>query len=74
MPHSDLSPPYGLLIFGVVLLCLGVGGTCTGEAWGRFGVVVYRDEEPKQFWLLVATQYLGGLFLIGLFLYKGYRH
>jgi hypothetical protein len=64
VPHSDSWPPYGLLIFGVVLLCLGVGGTCTGEAWARFGVVVYRDEEPKQFWLLVATHYLGGLFFI----------
>jgi hypothetical protein len=55
-----------------LLLCLGVGGTCTGEAWAYFGRVVYRDEEPKQFWRLVASHYLGGLFLIGYFLYKVY--
>jgi len=35
-------------------------GTCTGEAWACFGVVVCRDEEPKQFWSLVASYYLGG--------------
>ncbi len=74
MPHSDLSPPYGLLIFGVFLLFIGVAATCTGEALARFGQVVYRDEEPKQFWLLVATECLGGLGLIGYFLYKVYGH
>ena len=72
MPHSDLRPPYGLLIFGVFLLFLAVNGTCTGEAWGRIGQVVYRDEKPKEFWWLVASQYLGGLGLIGYFLYKVY--
>ena len=74
MPHSDFGRPYGLLIFGGVLLILAVNGTCTGEAWERFGQAVYRDEEPNQFWLLVATEYLGGLFLIGYFLYKIYGH
>ena len=72
MPNSDQSPPYGLLIFGVFSLFLAVRGTCTGEAWARFGVVVYRDERPKQFWLLVASYYLGGLGFTGYFLYKFY--
>jgi hypothetical protein len=64
MPHSDLRTPYGLLIFGVFLLFLGVGGTCTGEAWGHFDRQVHRDEEPKRFWWLVASQYIGGLGLL----------
>jgi hypothetical protein len=72
MPNSDVSPPYGWLIFGAFLFLLGVVGTCTGEAWARYGVVVYRDEKPKQFWWLVASYYLGGLGLIGYFLYKVY--
>jgi hypothetical protein len=72
MPHPDPRPPYGLLIFGLFVLILGVGGTCTGKAWARSGRVVYRDEEPKQFWWLVAAQYLCGLGLIGYFLYKVY--
>lgn len=72
MPHSDLRPPYGLLIFGLFSLVMAVAGTCTGEAWAKFGVVVYRDERPKQFWLLVASYYLGGLGFIGYFLYKVY--
>ena len=70
VPHSDLKPPYGLLIFGVFLLLLGVRGTCTGEAWAYLGQVVYRDEEPKKFWSCIATLYLVGLGLIGDFLYK----
>jgi hypothetical protein len=74
MLHSNLSPPDGLLIFGLFLLFLGVAGTCTGEAWAYFGQVVYRDEEPKKFWSLVASHYLVGLFLIGHFLYKVYGH
>jgi hypothetical protein len=49
-----MSPPYGFLIFGGFLLLLAVGGTCTGEAWARFGQVVYRDKEPKDFWTLIA--------------------
>lgn len=38
---------------------LAVLGTCTGEAWARFGRVVYRAKEPKQFWRLIAIYYLG---------------
>ena len=72
MPHSDLRPPYGLLIFGVFLLLMGVGGTRTVEGWARSGRVVYRDEKPKQFWWLVVSYYLCGLGLIGYFLYKVY--
>jgi len=34
--------------------------------------VVYRDERPKQFLLLVASYYLGGLGFTGYFLYKFY--
>lgn len=70
MFHSDQSPPYGLLIFGFFLFILGVVGTCTGEAWGRFGSVTYRAKEPKQFWWLVASHYACGIFLIVYFLYK----
>ena len=73
-PHSDLRPPNGLLMFGVFLLFLAVSGTCTGKAWAYFGQVVYRDEEPKKFWSLVASYYLVGLGLIGHFLYKVYGH
>jgi hypothetical protein len=69
---SNLRPPYGLLIFGVFSFFLAVSGTCTGEAWARFGRVVYRAKEPKKFWRLVSVYYLGGVCLIGYFLYKVY--
>ena len=67
------APMYGLLLFGVFSLFLAVAGTCTGEAWARFGRVVYRAKEPKQFWRLVAMYYLGGVCFIGYFLYVGWR-
>jgi len=67
-----VSPPYGFLIFGGFLLLLAVGGTCTGEAWARFGQVVYRDKEPKDFWTLIAIYYFCGVCFIAYFLYKLY--
>jgi hypothetical protein len=72
MPDSFVRTPYGLLVFGLFLLFLGVAGTLTGEAWGRFGRVVYRAKEPGKFWRLVAALYLGGVCLIGYYLYKVY--
>jgi len=73
MPDSELGS-YGLLIFGVVSLALAVNAACTGEAWSRFGVVVYRAEEPRKFWRLVALQYLVGVCFVGYSLYKVYGH
>ena len=69
---SGPRPSYGLLFFGVSIFLLAVAGTCTGEAWARFGRVVYRAKQPKQFWSLVATYYLGGLCLVTYFLYELY--
>jgi hypothetical protein len=62
--------PHGGLVFGLFLLFLAVRGTCTGEAWAYLGQVVYRDEEPKKFWSLVASLYLCGIFLIGADVFK----
>jgi hypothetical protein len=61
---------YALLAFGVFSLALAVVGTCTGEAWARYGRVVYRVKEPKQFWRLIAIYYLGGFCFIGYFFFK----
>jgi hypothetical protein len=67
---SDLRPLYGLLLFGVFSLFLAVVGTCTGETWARFGRVIRRDKEPKEFWEDVAACYLIGVCFIGYFLYR----
>lgn len=72
MPNSDLTPPYGWLMCGVLLLFLAVGGTLTGETLARYGQVVNRAEEPKEFWGTVAIYFLGGVCFIGYFLYKVY--
>lgn len=72
--HDSYSgPPYGLLIFGLFSLFLAVAGACTGQAWARFGRVVYRAKEPKQFWGLIAMYCLGALCFIGYFLCKLYE-
>ena len=73
MAGMDSSPSIGLLFLGVFILLLAVAGTCTGEAWARFGQVVYRVKTPKQFWLLVAGYYLGGVGLIGYYLYLSHH-
>jgi hypothetical protein len=63
----DDQKPHGWLIGGGFFLFLAVVGTLTGEALARGGMV-YRDEEPKKFWWLIATACLCGVFLIGLYL------
>ena len=70
MPDSHLRPPYGLLIFGVFSLFLAVAGISTGEAWARFGRVVSRAKEPRQFWGLITIYCLGAVCFIGYFLYR----
>jgi hypothetical protein len=72
MPDSHLRPPYIFLILGVISLFMGVVSTCTGEAWARFGRVICRAKEPRQFWEDVATCYLIGVCFIAYFLYKVY--
>jgi hypothetical protein len=65
-------PSYGLLFFGIFIFLLAVVGTCTGKAWARFGRVVCRAREPKQFWWLIAMYYLGGVCLVAYYLYEVY--
>jgi hypothetical protein len=71
-PESFSRSSYDFLIFGVFSLLLSLVGTCTGEVWARFGRVNSRATEPKKFWELIATYYLGGACLIGYFFYRVY--
>jgi hypothetical protein len=66
----QIKSPYYFLILGVISFSGAVVSTCTGKSWGRFGGFVYRAEEAKQFWWLVATYYLVGICFIGYFLYQ----
>lgn len=71
MPDWRGNPPFGWFVSGVVFLALAVGGTLTGVALAGGGRV-YRAEESKQFWWLIALYYLGGVGFIGHFLYQLY--
>jgi hypothetical protein len=67
---AGMKPPYTLCTFGLFLLFLAVVYTCIGKVWVRFHGWVYRADEPKRYWLELATLYLVGVVLIGLFLYQ----
>jgi hypothetical protein len=71
MASSDLRQ-YTPLIFGVFFLFLGVAATVTGESWSRFGRVISRAKNPKEFWRDVAVSYAGGVVLIAFFVYRVY--
>jgi hypothetical protein len=48
-------------------------GTYSGEAWGRFGVVIRRAEDPKRFWQMVILNYLIGFYFLAYHLYTIFR-
>jgi len=58
---GESKSPYFLLIAGFVFVSLGVYGTLNGGVWVRFSGWVYRDKEPKTFWVEVALYYLIGV-------------
>ncbi len=68
--HTVLRPPYIFLVLGCISMSVGVISTCSGETWARYGRVIRRDKEPKQFWEDVVASYLIGVCFIGYFLYK----
>ena len=70
MDNSHLRPPYALLFFGIFFFAIAVFGTCTGQIWGRNGEKTFRAKDPKTFWLGTISYYLGGIGLIGYYLYK----
>ncbi len=67
--HSAFREPYFYLIIGVVSLCTGVVSTFTGVTWARFGRVIYRANQPKEFWEDVIACYIIAVCFIGYFVY-----
>jgi hypothetical protein len=59
--------PNGVLLFGMLMLLLAVIGTFTGKTYGRGSAE--RAREPFTYWMTLAVQYLGGIFLIWLWAY-----
>jgi hypothetical protein len=62
-----------LFFLGLFCVLLAAAGMYSGDAWTRYGRVIRRDEEPRQFWLFVAAYYIVGFGLVGYFLHKVYR-
>ena len=55
--------PFGVVLFGLLMLLLAVIGTFTGKTYGRGGGTD-RAKEPFTYWLTLVIQYVGGAFLI----------
>ena len=70
--HSLLRGPYYYLILGIISLSVGAVSTRTGVVWARFGRIIYRAKQPKEFREYVVACYLIGVCFIGYFLYKVY--
>jgi hypothetical protein len=70
MSKSDL--PYTLLLFGICSILFAIAGLLCGESMGRIGRMIYRTEEPSQFWQTTAMYFFIGICFIGYFLYKVY--
>jgi len=61
------------LLIGIALWLLVVASTLTGQTFqaSRYRPgIVDRSEKPKQFCWNVVLYFLGGLFFIGLYLYR----
>jgi hypothetical protein len=50
-------PPMGYFFAGLLFFGLAVGGVLTGEGLYRGGVV-YRTEKPREFWELIASDFV----------------
>jgi hypothetical protein len=64
------SGPVGWLIFGLVFFGLAVGGVLTGETLARFRGVIYRANDPKEFWEAIVANFLLGILLMWSYAYN----
>jgi len=55
--------PFGVCLFGLVMLLFAVIGTFTGKTYGRGGSA-HRAQDPVDYWMTLITQYLIGAFFI----------
>jgi hypothetical protein len=65
-----LAPPNVFLTVGVIFISGAAVFAYTGKVWVRFSGWVYREKQPRVFWGEVAAYFLGGVFLVGYFLYR----
>jgi hypothetical protein len=71
--HSLLEPPHIFLIVGVAFMSAAALFAYMGKVWVRLRGWVYRDKEPRRFWVEVAGCFLLGLFFVGYFFRLLYR-
>jgi hypothetical protein len=57
-----------ILIFAAILFVGAVVSTFTGKTLARFRGVVYRADNPSDFWWCVASYYFLALFFVYLYL------
>lgn len=65
--------PYVYLLLTMLIWSLALIETLTGTALTRWGVVA-REEKPESFRSSVIVHFCGGLFFVGIFLFRFLRH
>ena len=68
-----LTYPYVYLLLTMLIWALALIETVSGTALTRYGVVD-RDDKPESFRSSVLVHFCGGLFFIGIFLFRFFRH
>jgi hypothetical protein len=65
-----------MLLAGIALIVIGVVYTCMGRAYARFRGWVNRADDPKGYWLAVASYLVGGAVLVAyaLYLYENFSN
>jgi hypothetical protein len=58
-----------MLLAGIALIVIGAVYISMGKAYARFRGWVYRADDPKGYWLAVASYLVGGAVLIAYALY-----
>jgi hypothetical protein len=61
--------PFGVLLFGLLMLVLAAIGTYTGKTYGRGGSS-HRAKDPFNYWSTFVVQYLAAIFLIWYSIYE----
>lgn len=55
--------PFGVVLFGSLILLLAVIGTFTGKTYGMGGGT-YRAKKRFEYWTMLVIQYISGVVLI----------
>lgn len=74
MPDSVLllNQKFIYFLLGAIFLIAAVVSMCTGKTIARYKGLVYRANEPNDFWGVVAIYFFGGIICVGIYLHSAF--